>query len=197
MKTRLTTTLAAIVLAGFAPGFASANIIDFSFVTAGTLQANNCGFLCYSIHTQGTAYDFTDEVAGTSSWTFSGNMTFFGVPWIAGSSGGPSYWSFSDDSSSGNDLSGTFGWTLLGGIGTAIYDITGGSGLFAGASGSGGSIIAISNWYADLPEFIEVGKMKVSATPVAEPDTTSLVAAGLLLLGFVAWRRRKVNVTRD
>ena len=202
MKTRITTTLAAISLLALTPTFAAASPVDFgfSFATEGTLQVSDCDLipLCYKIHTQGTAYDFTNDVPGTDQWAFLGYMTFFGLPWIAGTSAGPSHWTFSDDSGNGNDLTGTFAWTLIDSIGVALYDITGGSGLFAGASGKGTSIISVSKWYSDLPEFQEVGKMKVTTTAsVPEPGTTTLVAAGLLMLGFAAWRQRRVSVSRD
>jgi hypothetical protein len=198
MKTRLTTTLAAVALLGLVPTLASAT--NISFVTEGTFETDDCGTLCSKIHTQGTAYDFTNVVPGTDTWSFSGYMTFFGLPWLGGASAGPSHWSFSDDSNNNNDLSGTFEWILgPGGDGVALYDITGGSGLFAGASGFGKSIIAITKWYCGLPEFQEVGKMKVTSTvtSVPEPGTTTLVAAGLLLLGFAAWRKRPVNVRQN
>jgi hypothetical protein len=200
MKTRLTTTLAGVALLGLVPTLASATSIDFSFVTEGTLQTDNCGPVCYKIHTQGTSYDFANAIPGTDTWSFSGYMTFFGLPWLAGASAGPSSWSFADDSNNNNDLSGTFDWILgPGGDGIALYNITGGSGLFAGASGIGKSIISITKWYCGLPEFQEVGKMKVTSTTtsVPEPGATTLVAAGLLLLGFAAWRKRPVNVRKD
>jgi hypothetical protein len=88
---------------------------------------------------------------------------------------------------------------LIGGAGNgaAFYDITGGSGLFAGATGTGSSVISISKWYSGLPDFLEVGTMHVNTpTSVPEPSLTSLVAAGLMLVGFGAYRRRRADVTR-
>jgi hypothetical protein len=195
--------VAAVGMLCLAPAIASASVINFDFATEGTLDKDGCGFACYKIETSGTAYDFSNDVPGTTSWTFSGYMTFFGgaLPWT-GVTGvtdpsSPSGWSFVDDSGS-NNLSGTFLWALLDGSGKAFYDITGGSGLFAGATGAGSSVISITRWYSGLPEFLEVGTMHVRTPPtsVPEPSLTSLVAAGLMLVGFGAYRRRRADVTR-
>jgi hypothetical protein len=192
--------VAALGMLCLAPAIASASVINFDFATAGTLAKDGCGFGCYTIETSGTAYDFTDDIPGTTSWTFSGHMTFYGSPWLGITDPtSPTSWSFVDNSG-GNDLSGTFGWLLAGGAGNglAFYDITGGSGLFAGATGVGSSVISITKWYSGLPEFLEVGTMHVHtpATAVPEPSLTGLVATGLMMLGFAAYRRRRADVTR-
>jgi MYXO-CTERM domain-containing protein len=109
-------------------------------------------------------------------------------------------WSFID-TLGGNNLSGTFWLDDDNGI-KAYYDITGGSGLFAGATGSGSSVISVTKWYADLGQFFageyhEKGNMTVDTpTAVAEPSTTALAVVGLALVGFAAFRRRRVDVTR-
>jgi hypothetical protein len=185
--------VAAVGMLCLAPAISSASVINFDFVTKGTLDVDLCGLGCYSIETSGTAYDFADEVPGTSSWAFSGHMTFDGAPWLGATD---TSWSFIDNSG-GNDLSGTFSWTLDDGL-KASYDITGGSGLFAGATGTGSSVISITRWYSGLPEFLEVGTMHVRTPPtrVPEPSLTGLVAAGLMMVGFGAYRRRRADVTR-
>lgn len=201
MKKSLKGLVAALGMLCLAP-LASASVINFA--TEGTLDKDGCGPLCYTLQMSGTAYDFTNDVPGTSSWAFTGNMTFFGSPWLGGTdSSSPTSWAFTDTGSGGNNLSGTFSWLFLPDSlddqqGTAHYDITGGSGLFAGASGVGSSVISITKWYSGLPEFLEVGTMRVRTSPTAvpEPGLTSLVAAGLMMVGFVAYRRRRADVTR-
>jgi hypothetical protein len=202
MKKSLTGLVAALGLLCLAP-VASASVLTFNFESAGTLDRGDCGILCYTIHTSGTAYDVANEVPGTATWAFNGYMTFFGTPWLGITDPtSPTSWSFTDNGSSGNNLSGTFSWlflpeSLLDHEGTAHYDITGGSGLFAGATGTGSSVISITRWFSGLPEFREVGTMRPTApTAVPEPGLTSLVAAGLMMMGFVAYRRRRVDVTR-
>ncbi len=203
MKKSFRGLVAALGMVCLAP-IATAGSIDFNFSTEGTLDKDGCGILCYTLHTSGTAYDFSDDVPGTSSWAFNGFMTFFGSPWLGGTDPtSPTSWSFTDAGGGGNNLSGTFSWLFLPDslgdhAGTAHYDITGGSGLFAGATGVGSSVISITKWYSGLPEFLEVGTMRVRSSPTAvpEPGLTSLVAAGLMMVGFVSWRRRRVDVTR-
>jgi MYXO-CTERM domain-containing protein len=191
--------VAAVGLSCLAPAMASASTIDFDFATKGTLDKEACGFLCYDISVTGTAYDFADELSDVSQWAFTGSMQFVGNNKGTGFTDptNPTSWSFVDDS--GNNLSGTFYWVLLEGTGNAYYDITGGSGLFAGATGTGSSVISITKWYSGLPEFLEVGTMNVHTSPttVVEPSTTGLAAVGLALVGFAAFRRRRVDVTRS
>jgi hypothetical protein len=197
---KLLSLVAAVGMLCLAPAIASANTINFDFATKGTLDKEDCGFLCYDITVNGTAYDFADELQDVSQWTFTGSMVFLGTnsgsgltdPWH------PTSWSFVDDSGN-NNLSGTFFWVLDQGSGKSFYDITGGSGLFAGATGSGSSVISITRWYSGLPEFIEAGSMHVRTPPTAviEPSTTGLATVGLALVGFAAFRRRRVDVTRS
>ena len=91
------------------------------------------------------------------------------------------------------------------------YDI-GDSGFFAGNSGGGSSIISLSRWYAGLPDYVtdnmrhhhpHPGQPGEPGTPgqppstqVAEPGTTALFGAGLLMAGFIAYRRRRVEIER-
>jgi hypothetical protein len=64
-----------------------------------------------------------------------------------------------------------------------------------------GASAPITRWYSGLPHYQEAGKMKVTSTTpptsVPEPGTTTLVAAGLLLLGFAAWRKRPVSIRKN
>jgi MYXO-CTERM domain-containing protein len=193
--------VAAVGMSCLAPAIASASVINFDFASAGTLQQGSCGLGCYEIGTSGTAYDFTNDVPGTTTWTFTGSMRFLGIPGTGITDPtSPTSWSFVDDSGN-NDLSGTFFWALVGGKGVSNYDITGGSGLFAGATGNGSSVISITKWYSGLPELLEVGTMHVTTpsdtTSVPEPSVTGLAAVGLAMVGFAAFRRRRVDVTRS
>jgi hypothetical protein len=192
--------VAAVGTLCLAPAIASASTINFGFETNGTLSKTDCGISlpCYEIQTTGTA----TETTGTSSWTLSGQMTFYGdvLPWNSEVTGaGPGSWSFMDVAG-GNNLTGSVVWALANGTGNAFYDITGGTGLFAGALGDGISIISISKWYSELPVFSEVqGQMHVitPSTKVPEPSPTGLVAVGLAMMGFAVYRRRRANVTRS
>jgi MYXO-CTERM domain-containing protein len=196
---KLLSLVAAVGMLCLAPVIASASTINFDFVTKGTLDKEGCGFLCYDITVTGTAYDFADELPDVSQWAFTGSMQFWGDAGTGFTDPtNPTSWSFVD-ADGNNNLSGTFYWVLLNNKGAAHYDITGGSGLFAGATGTGSSVISITKWYSGLPDFLEVGTMNVHAsnpTTVVEPSTTGLAAVGLALVGFAAFRRRRVDVTR-
>lgn len=191
--------VAAVGMSCLASTIASAGVINFDFATQGTLEADSCGALCYEIAASGTAYDFTNDVPGTTSWAFTGSMRFFGFSGTGITDPtSPTSWSFVDNSGN-NNLSGTFFWALLGGTGNSYYDITGGSGLFAGATGTGSSVISITKWYSGLPEFLEVGTMHVNTSPVTsvpEPSVTGLATVGLAMLGFAAFRRRRIDAMR-
>jgi hypothetical protein len=79
------------------------------------------------------------------------------------------------------------------------FDITGGSGLFAGVTDGGSSVISLTRWYSGLPEFLEVGLMKKHPphATVPEPSLTGLVTVGLAMVGFAAYRRRRTDITRS
>ena len=89
------------------------------------------------------------------------------------------------------------------------YDI-GDSGFFAGNSSDGSSIISLSRWYSGLPDYVEGnmrkhhphpgqpgGPWQPPSTQVAEPGATALFGAGLLMAGFIAYRRRRVEIERQ
>jgi hypothetical protein len=183
--------VAAIGMSCLAPAIASASIINFGFETNGTVSTASCGSNCVEVKTSGTVSELTDNVPNTSTWTLSGSMKLSNF-WQYDSS-----WSFLDDNGN-NNLSGTFAWVPDADGVNGYYKVTGGTGLFAGATGNGSSVISITNWFSGLPEFYEVGWMtvKTPGTNVAEPSTTGLAFAGLLMLGFAAFQRRRANVTR-
>ncbi len=203
MKSKLKGLLAAVGLLALAPGIASAGYLTFDFQNDGALFATGtCGVGCYEVQSVGIAHEIgSDEVPGTNSWTFLGSMKFYENPLFGvGIGSGPGFgWSFADNSGS-NDLFGSFS-TLLPtanpSVGSVSYTIEGGSGLFAGATGSGFSLITVTNWFADFFTFDEQGRMYVytpagsATTPVPEPGMVSLLAAGFAMIGFVAYRRRR------
>jgi hypothetical protein len=190
--------VAAVGMSCLAPEIASATVINFGFETDGTVTQSqtNCGFFCLQADTNGTVTSL-DAPGGTASWTLSGYMQF--APFQSSDVTGG--WSFVDTTGN-NNLSGTFSVDYNNGI-KAYYDITGGTGLFAGASGSGtSSVISITKWYSDVGELLgvknhEEGNMNVDTpTAVIEPSTTGLATLGLALVGFAAFRRKRVGVMR-
>lgn len=84
-------------------------------------------------------------------------------------------------------------------VGLTTYVITNGTGLFAGAWGDVSSVISISKWYSDLPEFHGTrGIPQVTPpTAVVEPSVTGLATLGFAMLAFAALRRRVADVTRS
>jgi hypothetical protein len=191
--------LVAMGLFALASGTASATIIDFSFNNQGsTGGAVSCGNNCLRVNTTGTATE-TGGIVGANSWTFNGTMEFsssglFGMNVDGDGTGAGLGWSFTD--TSGNDnLKGSFSSDLtslagLFSVGTVDYVISGGSGMFAGATGYGASDILFA-----LGQFVESGWMHVVTTTTAhsvpEPGMTTLLLAGIGMFGYVAYRRRR------
>jgi hypothetical protein len=196
MTFKLASSLVATAFLALASANASAGVINFTFTNVGSIDgAQSCGTNCLLVATSGVANE-TSGIAGVNSWTFSGLMKFSstGLFTAEGDGTGPKLgWSFTD--TSGNDsLWGDFTSdvaTFFGllGAGAMDYTIGGGSGLFDGASGYGGSKIAFA-----LGDFTENGWMHVVTagnTSVPEPGMTTLLIAGFGIMGFLAYRRRR------
>lgn len=196
MKFKLASSLIATAFLALASASASAGVINFTFTNFGSVTgATSCGSNCLLVATQGVATE-TSGIAGSNSWNFSGLMKFSATGLFSAEgngTGGLLGWSFSD--TSGNDnLWGSFSsdvGTFFGllGAGTVDYSVTGGSGIFDGASGYGGSNIAFA-----LGSFAEDGWMHVvtaANTSVPEPGMTTLLIAGIGIMGFLAYRRRR------
>jgi hypothetical protein len=201
IKKKFAGLLVTLGLFGLASGTASATIIDFSFSNQGSVAgAVSCGADCLRVATTGTATE-TGGIPGANSWTFNGVMEFSSNGWFGlegDGTGAGLGWMFTD--TSGNDnLKGSFSSDLtslagLFSIGTVDYVISGGSGMFSGATGYGASDILFA-----FGQFAENGWMHVVTTTatatkaVPEPGTTALLLAGFGMLGFVAYRRRRAH----
>jgi hypothetical protein len=199
-KNKFVGLLVALGLSVLASATASATIIDFSFNNQGSVTgAVSCGSNCLRVATTGTATE-TSGIAGANTWTFNGVMEFSSTGWFGlegDGTGAGLGWAFTD--TSGNDnLMGSFSsdLTTLAGlfsVGTVEYVISGGSGMFSGATGYGASDIAFA-----FGQFAESGWMhvvttttKAITTAVPEPGVTTLMLAGFGMLAFVAYRRRR------
>lgn len=100
--------------------------------------------------------------------------------------------SFTETLINGNTLSGTFNFTNVQGEsgGTSysgLVNITGGTGLFTGATGSG-----TFSGFDNLAGLTTAHNLNFTVTSVPEPETYAMMLAGLSFMGFVA-RRRKEN----
>src|SRR5690606_8327343 len=127
----------------------------------------------------GVAYE-TDGLPGVNLWFVEGILNFTAFDSGTGS------WKF-NDLGGDNHLWGDFSAILGLGTGTIAYTITGGSGLFANALGTGHSTVVYSSIL-----YAETGSMSV-VTSVPEPTTLALFGAGLVML-VVATRRRRAAV---
>lgn len=98
--------------------------------------------------------------------------------------------SFTETLINGNTLSGTFNFTNVQGQsdGTSysgLVNITGGTGLFAGATGSG-----TFSGFDNLTGLTTAHNLNFTVTSVPEPETYGMMMMGLGLIGFVARRRK-------
>lgn len=116
---------------------------------------------------------FRSEVLDLAAATFSGTTTW------------------TDTGPGGNNLSATFtgSWQLVGdGQHVRVINnfvITGGTGIFAGATGTGEDRV-YTNFVAG--QYVESGMLKV--TPVPEPGTALLLTAGAMALTVMRRRQR-------
>ncbi len=184
-----------LALVGFlslASSTASAAIINFSFTNQGSVDSvTSCGKGCSALQTSG---DLT--VGGSVVGTFEGTMKLLRNDWLDYDVAPTSTWSFLD-STGLNNLFGTLSGDLEGllsvfGAGTLSYDIDGGTGFFTGATGGGASIFAfVGNLYG------ETGWLSVqvpgTTASVPEPGVNTLLLAGLGMIGFMAYRRRRAQ----
>jgi hypothetical protein len=179
-----------LALVGFlslASGTASAAIINFSFTNLGSIDSiTSCGAGCNAMQTSGDLL-----VGGSVVGTFEGTMKLVQTGWGEHDVAPVSTWSFLDTSGL-NNLFGTLSGDLLGilklaGLGSLSYGIDGGTGFFTGATGGGGSIFAFAN-----KGYAETGWLSVNVPEsVPEPGITTLLIAGLGMMGFLAYRRRR------
>jgi hypothetical protein len=185
-----------VALLGFlslASSTASAAIINFSFSNLGSVDSvTSCGKGCSTLQTSGDLI-----VGGSVVGTFEGTMKLLQSDWLEYDVAPTSTWSFLD-STGLNNLFGTLSGDLVGllklvGGGSLSYDIDGGTGFFAGATGGGASTFAfLGNVYG------ETGWLSVlvpgTTASVPEPGVTTLLLAGLGMIGFMAYRRRRAQV---
>jgi hypothetical protein len=182
-KLRLAGILAALAI--MAAGSASAAPISFSFWNDGYIaDVDGClgGGACLRVTTGGDVTE-TSGLPGVNEWTFTGVMEYT-LGWPLVGNGTDIGWSFLDVGGV-NNLYGTFtsiSFDLM--TYFVSYVITDGTGMFANAKGAGSSTLKLS-WNGSFNEF---GRMWAE---VPEPGTTALFAAGLMLIGFMAWRRRR------
>lgn len=178
---------------------ASAGIINFSFTNTGHVDSvgPNCGAGCILVETTGQATEI-GGLPGVNEWAFSGVMQFYqdwdsGFGYGVGSGLG---WSF-EDLDGNNNLYGSFTQAVDGNLsdiirpGSVQYTILGGSGIFDGSKGSGSSTITyfLSSWFTELGSMVVVTK----PASVPEPAVSTLLIAGLGMVGFMAYRRRRAT----
>lgn len=181
---------------------ASAGIIGVGFDTTGSASwGPSCGTSCTELNLTGTT-----TVSGLNSY-FGGsaapNLSFSALLDVTPDSirssavgtaptGG---WQLQDGS--GDTVYGWVnGWLSgkpgnLAGVGLFDLGITGGTGLFANVSGSGGAFADFS-WNGDFNDagLLLVGSSSAPTGSVPEPGTLALFAASLAALGWTFGRRR-------
>lgn len=180
--------IALISFLGFA-GAASATPITFDTgPNGGTSTVSYCSpfqFNCGTMSTSGTLY-----VDGSEWGAFAGELVVRASGFLEGDVTDTSIWSFTSGANSlFGTLSGDLGG-LLGGIGGGAleYIVSGGSGLFAGATGKGSS-----NYWFLGDHYYEYGQLNVDVASVPEPAISTLLLAGFGMVAFLAYRRRRAS----
>ena len=178
--------VAGCVLLTGAAASTPASAVDILTIGHGTTAATPCSSIpnCLDI----TAIESVNDYVGLASpipdsWTFS--LSFRAINGI-----GSGTWKLSDLSPAGNDLFGTsthmqeaFSANLL--RDTVQIVISGGSGIFAGATGTG-----LATAYINVANGTAVDSSVFSVTLVPEPSTLALMVIGLLTVSMLASRRR-------
>lgn len=183
IATRLTCATAACLLAAL-PAQALTLNFSGSGVVQGPAQAPPL-FTGLTIGPTDASYTF-DAQAG---WTI--NVLFGGILTPTGGYEGSMSGTFARGADS-LAFTGTQSTALLGQPIALVYTITGGTGTFAGYTGSGSSNVTLLGNPLGLPTpvpFLENNGV-LNLTPIPEPGTWALWLAGLGLGGLVARRRR-------
>jgi hypothetical protein len=190
MLKRLIGCLLAVGLLAWAPARAS---LMFAFETEGTTSPTNPActdpFAACSFMATGAATATSGSISPLPGpWTFT---TVFALVEqlspttfrLAGT------FSFDDPSAANNDFSG-----LVAGVFDAVtftdnnmYRITAGSGLFAGGTGFGSSIVQIIQQGPNQPlAFTETGQFSIG-----EPGSLALLGLGVMALAWRRWRGKR------
>ncbi len=137
----------------------------------------------FSSLTSGDSSLFSSSFTSTISNADSSDST--GSSWCAAGC------SYTETLKTGDTLSGLFSFNniqgLNGGISySGLLNITGGTGLFAGATGSG-----TFSGFDDAGGLTTAHNLNFTVTSVPEPETYGMMLVGLGLMGFVARRRKE------
>lgn len=187
---------------------ASAGIIDVGFDTAGSATwGASCGTSCTDLTLTGTTSvsGLDGYFGGSATPNFSFSALLNVTPgWIGSSAVGNAPtggWRLQD--TLGDSLYGSVdGWLSgmpgdLAGVGIFDFAVSGGTGLFGGASGSGGALSDFS-WSGNFRDAggLLVHAPSVPTTTVPEPGTLVLFGFGLAGLGWSLQKRGFARTTR-
>lgn len=202
MNKKISSLLALAGLACLAPGIASAGFLSFDFTNIGSRSYVDCDSGSVSMDVHGAAVDNSNDVPGTLAWEYDGSLLFTGISCEAPTVATSGSWQLLDHGPAGNNLWGTLDALLEATTQTlnTTYTITGGTGLFEGATGYGwglsDALFSVGGWFT---AYVEQGRMFIrsrddGATALPEPGVTGLFAAGLILVGVMGLRRRRAPV---